>query len=29
MDVNLVYKRWDIIPLGFDLNSPNRVVVQA
>lgn len=29
MDVNLVDKRWDIIPLGFDLNSPNRVVVQA
>lgn len=29
MDVNLDDKRWDIIPLGFDEASPDRVVVQA
>ncbi len=29
MDVNLDDKRWDIYPLGFDKNSPNRIIVQA
>lgn len=29
MDVNLDDKRWDIVPLGFDAQYPNRVVVQA
>ena len=29
MDVNLDDKRWDIYPLGFDKNSPARIVVQA
>ena len=29
MNFNLEDKRWDIIPLGFDASSPDRVVVQA
>ena len=29
MHLNLVEKMWDIVPLGFDLNSPNTVVVKA
>ena len=28
MNFNLEDKRWDIIPLGFDASSPDRVVVQ-
>lgn len=29
MDVNLDDKRWDIIPLGFDVNEPSRIDIQA
>lgn len=29
MNVHLVAKRWDIVPLGFDVSEPNRVVVQS
>lgn len=29
MGVNLNDKRWDIYPLGFDVTSPDRIIVQA
>jgi len=29
MNMDLDSKRWDIFPIGFDLNDPNRVIVQA
>lgn len=29
MDLELIAKRWDIYPLGFDSSKPNTVVVQA
>lgn len=29
MNLNLIEKRWDIVPLGFDLDNPNFVVVQG
>ena len=29
MHLNLEAKRWDIIPLGFDAEAPDRVIVQA
>ena len=29
MKLNLEAKRWDIYPLGFDANEPDRVVVQV
>lgn len=29
MDVNLDDKRWDIIPLGFDIQNPDRIIVQS
>lgn len=29
MNVNLNDKRWDIYPLGFDANSPSRIIVQS
>ena len=29
MQLNLVEKMWDIVPLGFDANSPNTVIVKA
>lgn len=28
-NVELIKKRWDIVPLGFDQNDPDRVIVQA
>ena len=29
MDINLDNVRWDITPLGFDLSSPDRIIVQG
>ncbi|MBD5402090.1 hypothetical protein HDR58_04750, partial [bacterium] len=29
MDLDLDEKRWDIVPLGFDISSPDRVIVQS
>ncbi len=29
VNLNLIAKRWDILPLGFDSQEPDRVVVQA
>jgi len=29
MHLNLVEKMWDIVPLGFDANSSNKVIVKA
>ena len=29
MDLNLDEKRWDIYPIGFDKENPDRVIVQA
>ncbi len=29
MDVALIEKRWDILPLGFDASKPDTIVVQA
>lgn len=29
MDVNLDDKRWDIYPVGFDKNDPERIIVQG
>ena len=29
MKLNLIEKRWDIIPLGFDANNPGIVIVQG
>lgn len=29
MKLNLIEKRWDIVPLGFDANNPESVIVQG
>lgn len=28
-NLNLIEKRWDIVPLGFDVSNPTRIVVRA